>query len=230
MDQLVCRRQQAAGYRKGFVASPSRSVMGCPGPSPSSLSDTMLSVRSRIIQECHEEIIAIVDINTARTSLSRSAPRPLSVLPTPLTFLDSHPLLLTLLWPLLLLLPIRRLVLSTESVTPLIVPMLEVTPTAMLGPRGCKPRTAGTRQTSSPICVSVPREVARTVFGTGPTSTWSLGRIMPGRLGLCTCARCEEVQQWCNLQTVYMTTWDLTQCFAILNNVMFYETSWVVQL
>ena len=34
-----------------------------------------------------------------------------------------------------------------------------------------KPRTAGTRQISSPICVSVPREVARTVFGTGPTST-----------------------------------------------------------
>ena len=93
-----------------------------------------------------------------------------------------------------------------------------------------KPSTAGTRQISSPICVSVPREVARTVFGTGPTSTWSSGRIMPRRLGLCTWARCEEVPQWCNLQTVYMTTWDLTQCFAILNNVMFYETSWVVQL
>ena len=34
-----------------------------------------------------------------------------------------------------------------------------------------KPRTAGTHQISRPICVSVPREVARTVFGTGPTST-----------------------------------------------------------
>ena len=136
MDQLVCRRQEASRYRKGFVASPSRSVMGCPGPSPSSLSDTMLSVRSRIIQECHEEIIAIVDINTARTSLSRSAPRPLSVLPTPLTFSETHPLLLTLLWTLLLLLPRRRLVLSTESVTPLVVPILEVTPTGSPGPPG----------------------------------------------------------------------------------------------
>ena len=148
MDQLVCRRQQAAGYRKGFVASPSRSVMGCPGPSPSSLSDTMLSVRSRIIQECHEEIIAIVDINTARTSLSRSAPRPLSVLPTPLTFSETHPLLLTLLWTLLLLLPRRRLVLSTESVTPLVVPMLEVTPTASQGPPGL------VRSPAQSVCLS----------------------------------------------------------------------------
>ena len=39
------------------------------------------------------------------------------------------------------------------------------------GHHNWKPRTAGTRQISSPICVSVPREVARTVFGTGPTST-----------------------------------------------------------
>ena len=31
----------------------------------------------------------------------------------------------------------------------------------------------------SPFCVSVPREVARTVCGTGPTSTWSSGRIIP---------------------------------------------------
>ena len=136
MDQFLGLRQQAAGYRKVFLASPSSSVMGCRGPSPSSLSDTMLSDRSRSSQECHEEIIAIVDTNTARTCLSRSAPRPLSMLPTPLTFSDTHPLLLTLLWPLLLLLPIRRLVLSTESVTPLVVPILEVTPTGSPGPPG----------------------------------------------------------------------------------------------
>ena len=100
------------------------------------MSDTMLYVRSRSSQECHEEIIAIVDINTARTCLSRSAPSSLSVLPTPLKFSDTHPLLLTLLWPLLLLLPRRRLVLLTESVTPLVVPILEVTTTGSPGPPG----------------------------------------------------------------------------------------------
>ena len=46
----------------------------------------------------------------------------------------------------------------------------------------CKPRTTGTREISSPICVSVHREVARTVCGTGPTYTWSSGRIMPSDL------------------------------------------------
>ena len=39
------------------------------------------------------------------------------------------------------------------------------------GHPNCKPRTAGTCEISSPICVSVHREVARTVCGTGPTYT-----------------------------------------------------------
>ena len=50
------------------------------------------------------------------------------------------------------------------------------------GHPNCKPRTTGTCEISSPICVSVHREVARTVCGTGPTYTWSSGRIMPSDL------------------------------------------------
>ena len=60
----VGRRQQTAGYRKGFVASPSRSVMGCPGLSPSILSDTMLSVRSRSSQENGGWCIPTCNFNT----------------------------------------------------------------------------------------------------------------------------------------------------------------------